>query len=220
MFAIEIDSLKFGYKPDQSIIDIDGFQLQPNHHLFIHGPSGAGKTTLLSILCGIQSGYQGSVKIFDQELKNLKNSERDSFRAKNIGYIFQQFNLVSYLNVRENILLPLAFGTNRSLEDRAPERLLMLVNALEINSLLDRKVNQLSIGQQQRVAAARALITSPKILIADEPTSALDSANKFKFMELLKNSAAESRTTVVIVSHDTSLQNNFEQSLSISAEGI
>ena len=219
MFAIEIDSLKFGYTPEQSIIDIGSFQLKPNQNLFIHGPSGAGKTTLLSILCGIQSGYQGSVKIFEQELKNLKSSERDTFRAKNIGYIFQQFNLVSYLSVRENILLPLCFGSNRSLEDRAPERLQMLVHALEINNLLDRSVNQLSIGQQQRVAAARALITSPKVLIADEPTSALDDINKAKFMELLKNSAAESKTTVVIVSHDKSLQSNFDQSLSIASEG-
>jgi len=219
MFAIEIDSLKFGYKPDQSIIDIGSFQLEPNQNLFIHGPSGAGKTTLLSILCGIQSGYLGSVKIFDQELKNLKSSERDAFRASNIGYIFQQFNLVSYLSVRENIMLPLCFGSNRALEDRAPERLQMLAHALEINTLLDRNVNQLSIGQQQRVAAARALISSPKILIADEPTSALDDLNKTKFMELLKDSAAESKTTIVIVSHDTSLQKNFDQSLSIAHGG-
>lgn len=216
MNTIEVKGLSYGYHTGQEILNIENLELRSGEHVFIHGPSGSGKTTLLSILCGIQADYQGSVKILGQELSQLKPAARDSFRATHIGYIFQQFNLISYLSVKENILLPMSFHQDTALLDQIPERFNQLLSSLEINEFAQRNVNSLSIGQQQRVAAARAFISKPKILIADEPTSALDPINKENFMNLLIKTAEESEATVALVSHDHALKKYFSNSLDLT----
>lgn len=213
---VEIQNLSFTYPTSIEVtLSIPSMVIEKGQHSFIYGPSGCGKTTLLSILCGIQADYSGSVKVLGTELRTLPSHQRDRFRSHHIGYIFQMFNLISYLSVVENIYLPLKFNPKESLLDGAPEKINLLLHQLEINQLSDKPVSQLSVGQQQRVAAARALISEPEIIIADEPTSALDAKNRDQFMNLMQKSCEETQSTLIFVSHDQSLASSFHQKLSL-----
>jgi len=218
---INLTNLSFAWSNDV-ILDISSLTIKQGEHLFIEGPSGSGKSTLLSLLAGVLTPQQGDICILDQPLHLLTASQKDVFRADHIGFIFQQFNLLPYLNVLDNITLPCSFSQNRknkalqnspSLQAEA----IRLLNALGLTDpeLLQRSVNELSVGQQQRVAAARALLGSPEILIADEPTSALDSDTRAAFIELLFTECEKAGITLVFVSHDTSLKSHFKQSINL-----
>jgi len=218
---INLTNLSFAWNEDV-ILDISSLAINQGEHLFIEGPSGSGKSTLLSLLAGVLTPQEGDICILDQPLHLLTASQKDTFRADHIGFIFQQFNLLPYLNVLDNITLPCSFSPNRknkalqnspSLQAEA----IRLLNALGLTDpeLLERSVNELSVGQQQRVAAARALLGSPEILIADEPTSALDSDSRAAFIELLFNECEKAGITLVFVSHDTSLKSHFKQSINL-----
>ncbi|OLQ85093.1 methionine ABC transporter ATP-binding protein [Vibrio ponticus] len=197
---------------------IDQLQVDRGEHLFIKGPSGCGKSTLLGLLTGINQTQTGSVTVLGQNLSGLSSRQRDRFRADNIGYIFQQFNLLPYLSVIENVTLPCRFSKQRlarvngSLEQRAVE----LLTKLHLSpNLLHKPVVELSIGQQQRVAAARALIGNPPLIIADEPTSSLDHDNRSAFIELLLEQANQVDATLVFVSHDPTLEPLFDRNLDL-----
>lgn len=198
---------------------IDNFCVQKEQHLFIKGPSGCGKSTLLSLLTGIASPQKGDITLLGTNIESLSPSQKDKFRADNIGYIFQQFNLLPYLSVIENVVLPCHFSKPRlkavtgNLHEEAKNLLLRL--HLD-ESLLDKPVVELSIGQQQRVAAARALIGRPQIVIADEPTSALDFDNRKAFIELLMEQAELAQSTLVFVSHDPTLEPLFKHTLNLT----
>jgi putative ABC transport system ATP-binding protein len=211
--SITFQSVTFSYPSSLSkqIIDIDSWSVADSEKVFLHGPSGCGKSTLLNLISGLLKPQSGDVKLLGKSLNLLSRSQKDAFRANNVGYVFQQFNLIPFLDVIENISLASHFATKKS------KQLLIkqsheLLNTLDIKEALWYKpVNQLSIGQQQRIAIARALINKPKILIADEPTSALDQANRSRFMSLLIALCAQHRMTLIFVSHDMSLSQHFDR---------
>ncbi len=187
------------------------------------GPSGCGKSTLLSLIGGVIKPQQGKIILNGIDLTQQKPAERDRTRANSIGFIFQQFNLVPYLSAFENVLLPCQFSAYRSQNatdragapKKAAKRLLEGFFA-DNKPNFDQPVAELSVGQQQRVAAARALIGSPALIIADEPTSALDYDNRLRFMSLLLEEANRQNSTVLFVSHDPTLASQFATSYNMS----
>ena len=219
---IQLSNLGFAWPGQPELLDIDSFTLQRGESLFLKGPSGSGKTTLLGLLGGVQKPNRGSIQLLDQDLSTLSASARDRFRVDHTGYIFQQFNLLPFLSVRENVELPCHFSKLRA--SRAMQRhgsvaqatsTLLAHLGLNEASLLERRAGDLSIGQQQRVAAARALIGQPELVIADEPTSALDVDAREAFLELLFAECREAGSSLLFVSHDQSLARLFERSLSL-----
>lgn len=216
---VKIENLKFKYPTSsQLILDIVEFSMGKGEKIFLYGPSGCGKTTFLEVLAGINTPSDGVVKIADQNVTKMNSSEKDQFRANNIGYIFQSFNLIPYLNVQENITLPLYFSAKkRKCVSVADENRITLevCRFLGIERFLDRPVTELSVGQQQRVAAARAIIGQPSLILADEPTSALDFNHREKFIKLLFELCNQHQTSVLFVSHDRTLEKLFDRSLSL-----
>lgn len=220
---IQLSNLGFAWPGQPELLDIDSFTLQRGESLFLKGPSGSGKTTLLGLLGGVQKPDRGSIQLLDQDLSTLSAGARDRFRVDHTGYIFQQFNLLPFLSVRENVELPCHFSRLRA--SRAVQRHGSVDNAaaallahlgLDETSLLERRAGDLSIGQQQRVAAARALIGQPELVIADEPTSALDADAREAFLELLFAECREAGSSLLFVSHDQSLARLFDRSLSLA----
>jgi|TARA_B110000238_G_C16112753_1_gene433440 putative ABC transport system ATP-binding protein len=217
--CIRASNISFRWPNSQNeILSFEKFHVNKNETLFIQGTSGSGKTTLLNLITGVLLPDKGSISILNKEITGLKPALRDQFRADHFGIIFQQFNLINYLSVLENILLPCTFSqrrklmvetVNTSLVDEASR----LINALGFNKneILHRNVTELSIGQQQRVAVARALIGSPDIIIADEPTSALDADNKNEFLNLLFDEVKRKNCTLLFVSHDSSIADKFDR---------
>jgi putative ABC transport system ATP-binding protein len=211
MSVISLEDIHFRYH--QAIVDtvaVKNLSIQKGERVFIYGPSGSGKSTLLEILAGILKVQSGLVKILDQSLDEMSSHQRDLFRAKNIGYVFQSFNLIPYLNIRENISLPLALQGKKKDEGE----FIRLTKHLGIYDLSERRVTDLSVGQQQRVAVARALIGRPQIILADEPTSALDHEHREKFLQLLFSECDRNQTTLLFVSHDRTLEKMFTRAIS------
>ncbi|MGB4072380.1 ABC transporter ATP-binding protein [Pseudomonas sp.] len=220
---IQLCNLGFAWPGQPELLDIDSFTLQRGESLFLKGPSGSGKTTLLGLLGGVQKPNRGTIQLLEQDLSTLSAGARDRFRVDHTGYIFQQFNLLPFLSVRENVELPCHFSTLRA--KRAIQRHGSVDNAaaallahlgLDQPGLLQRRADQLSIGQQQRVAAARALIGQPELVIADEPTSALDADAREAFLQLLFAECREAGSSLLFVSHDQSLAHLFDRSLSLA----
>ena len=208
--AIDLQNLQFCYPeaPDKMVLNIPHWTVSKGEQVFVHGPSGGGKSTLLNLLSGVLRAHHGEISVLDERLDQLNNRQRDRFRANHIGYVFQQFNLIPYLDAMENIRLAAHFSAHKrqSLGDEIEE----LLSTLSIAPADWRKPTaKLSIGQQQRVAIARALINKPQLLIADEPSSSLDSSNRDKFMALLMSMMANDNITLVFVSHDMSLSQYF-----------
>ena len=211
--TIAIENLQFSYPeaPERAVIHIPSWHVEHREKVFVHGPSGSGKSTLLNLLSGMLAPTKGALTILDKRFNSMTHSQRDRFRANHIGYVFQQFNLIPYLNAVENIQLATHFSKRRD----------AVVVKSDIDALLaklhispdDRlkQAAQLSIGQQQRVAIARALINKPQVLIADEPTSSLDQPNRDNFMGVLISLVEENNITLVFVSHDMSLSHYFER---------
>jgi putative ABC transport system ATP-binding protein len=215
--AVHVSNLSFGYDPDKLILDIPSLSIARRERVFVFGPSGSGKTTLLGLLAGVLRPGRGKLSVLGHDLGELSGFERDEFRALHIGYIFQMFNLIPYLSVLENIVLPCRLNTRRcarlggqSVDEAGKE----VARQLGIGSLLNQPVTDLSVGQQQRVAAARALLGHPELVIADEPTSALDSDLRQSFLELLFRSCEIAGATLIFVSHDRQLMPLFTSSLS------
>jgi putative ABC transport system ATP-binding protein len=209
--TINLSNLKFSY-PKQShllVLDIPFWSLSAGEHTLIYGSSGSGKSTLLNILNGLISVNSGHVKVLGQHLNKMTNRQRDTFRANNIGYIFQQFNLIPYLNAIDNIQLASYFSKSIS-KSSLNEEIKILLKTLNMPEKdWNKPVRTLSIGQQQRIAIARALINKPTLLIADEPTSSLDQENRDSFMALLMSIVEENNITLLFVSHDMSLSHYF-----------
>lgn len=220
---IELRDLRFAWPGQPALLDIPELRLQAGESLFLKGPSGSGKTTLLSLLGGVQKPASGSLQVLGQALGELSQAARDRFRVDHTGYIFQQFNLLPFLSVRENVELPCRFSRLRSERatqrhgsvDQAARHLLAHLG-LQDPHLLQRRADTLSIGQQQRVAAARALIGQPELVIADEPTSALDTDAREAFIRLLFDECRAAGASLLFVSHDQSLAALFDRALSLA----
>jgi putative ABC transport system ATP-binding protein len=216
--AVRLIEVEFGYRPGKPVVTIPKFEVDQGERLFLFGPSGSGKTTLLGLISGVLEPWKGAIEVLDQNLVPLKPAERDAFRGTRLGYIFQLFNLIPYLNVRENITLPCRFhaGRRARLTQTPDQEAVRLARHLGIQDLLDQPVTSLSVGQQQRVAAARALIGAPELIIADEPTSSLDYDHRERFLELVFDSVKEAGSTLLFVSHDRSLMPLFDRVLSLT----
>jgi len=217
--AVDIRALDFSWPGQPSLLLIDQLRIARGERTFLYGPSGSGKSTLLSLIGGVLAPRSGSVRVLDTELQALRPSARDRYRGDHIGFIFQMFNLVPYLSVLANVLLPLRFSSPRGKGLTSPgaeQEAGRLLQSLGLGiELANRPATALSIGQQQRVAAARALIGRPALVIADEPTSALDSDTRAGFLDLLMTECQAAGTTLLFVSHDLSLATLFDRSVAL-----
>lgn len=216
MNAINIENLIFGYPGGPDILAIRELQIKAGSRVFLHGKSGSGKSTLLSVLAGILPTPPGAVRILEQDMGKLSASHRVLFRARHIGYIFQQFNLIPYLTVAENIALPARFGRLADRDFELETEVHRLANNLGIASVLGNRAADISVGQAQRAAAARAVIGNPEIILADEPTSALDSDAKEGFLDLLFQAVNSRGGTLIFVSHDSGLKRLFHQTIELT----
>ncbi len=217
--SVELTDLHFQWpRQPRPVLAIDRFQIGAGERLFLHGPSGSGKSTLINLLAGVATPQRGEVRVLGEPLSRWPGARRDRFRADHIGLIFQQFNLLPYLSVLENVQLPCEFSAPRRRRagdvDTSARQLLA---ALGFDAaLLARPVGELSVGQQQRVAAARALIGAPALIVADEPTSALDADARDAFIDLLLDQARRCGSAVLFVSHDRALAAHFDRSVALS----
>jgi len=199
-------------------VDIPQLAIATGERVFLHGPSGGGKSTLLNLIGGVAVPQHGRVELLGSNIVALSGHDRDTFRADHIGFIFQQFNLLPWLSAMDNVLLPCTFSAQRRRRVADP-----LADAAQLLERLDlapdlwqKPAAELSVGQQQRVAAARALIGKPEILIADEPTSALDATRQQAFIDLLLSEAATVGACLLFVSHDQRLAVHFDRVLSLA----
>lgn len=219
---LQIKHLVFAHPgASRALLDIDHLSLDARERLFVRGPSGSGKSTLMSLMAGVLIARSGCVSLLGSDWAHVGALARDRHRADHVGYIFQQFNLLGWLSVMDNVTLPCRFSTRRrqralaeanSIEDAAARWL----QALDIAPSSWRvPAAQLSVGQQQRVAAARALIGLPELILADEPTSALDASLRDRFMQHLLEACDAAHSALVFVSHDDALARHFSRTLSL-----
>jgi putative ABC transport system ATP-binding protein len=207
---------------DHDTLDIADLRLAPAERVLVRGHSGCGKSTLLSLAAGVLLASSGNVRCMGQDWKSLKTGARDQWRVDHVGYIFQQFNLLPYLSVVDNVLMPCRFSTLRALrasEQGSPERAAeVLLDRLGLPAeTWSKSASALSVGQQQRVAAARAFVGHPEIVIADEPTSALDEGRRDAFMTLLVERCEEASSALLFVSHDARLASHFDRVIELPA---
>ena len=210
--TISLTNVEYAYPeaPGKVVLDIPQWSVSKGEHVFVHGPSGSGKSTLLNLLSGMLVAPTGEVTVLGERLDRMKGRQRDRFRANHIGYVFQQFNLISYLNALDNIQLARQFSKGERRAAAGTNDVMELLATLNIaEEEWHKPTGRLSIGQQQRVAIARALINKPELLIADEPTSSLDQQNRDNFLSVLMELLEANGTTLLFVSHDLSLSHHF-----------
>jgi len=215
--VVDVTDLRFDWG-GVPCLDIPRFSVAAGEQVFLHGPSGSGKSTLLNLLAGVLLPRSGELRVLGRALTTLSASARDRFRADHVGLIFQQFNLIPYLSVMDNVLLPCRFSARRrSRAGDARRAAGRLLGHLDLDAGLWRRAAMtLSVGQQQRVAAARALIGAPELVIADEPTSALDAERQSAFIELLTAECSATGAALVFVSHDRRLAGRFSRQLALA----
>ena len=220
---LDLKNVCFSWKNSgRELLNLPELLVEQHDHVFLQGPSGSGKSTLLALVGGILVSESGTLKVLGTEIKSLSSSARDAFRVDHIGFIFQLFNLLPYLSIEENVMLPLCFSklrakrAGRTKIDQVNEAH-RLLKSLDLGEQLAEKspVTELSVGQQQRVAAARALIGNPELIIADEPTSALDADLRYSFLELLFSECKKAGSTLLFVSHDSTLSELFNRKISM-----
>jgi putative ABC transport system ATP-binding protein len=215
--AVHLKGVRFAYRTGPLVLDIQELLVPAGETVFLHGPSGSGKTTLLGLIAGVLGASQGEVRVLGTDLGAIRGAQRDAFRGSHMGYIFQMFNLIPYLTALENITLPCHMsGARRARVDgNLDDAARALADRLEITGHLRQRPGELSVGQQQRVAACRALLGSPELVVADEPTSALDHDRRTRFLELLFDSCDSVGATLLFVSHDRTLEGLFDRALSL-----
>jgi putative ABC transport system ATP-binding protein len=220
---VRLSGVAFAWPGRQAFsLAVRDFALPARERILLIGPSGSGKSTFLSLICGILTPQAGRIEILGQDIAGMRAAARDAFRAEHFGIVFQMFNLLPYGSVIDNVLLPLSFAPGRrrrataktSAEAEAMRLLARL--GLDAAALGGRSAANLSVGQQQRVAAARALIGRPEIVVADEPTSALDRDRQDAFLDLLFAEVAAAGATLIMVSHDQSLAPRFDRVLRLA----
>ncbi|GMG82147.1 ABC transporter ATP-binding protein [Paralimibaculum aggregatum] len=221
--ALEISGLRFAWPAGRRgagfALAVGELAIARGERVFLHGPSGSGKSTLLALICGILAPQAGEIRLAGAPFSALSAARRDRMRAERLGIVFQMFNLLPYASVLDNVLLPLAFAPERARrvgpDRRAEARRLLAALGLPEAALAAASAARLSVGQQQRVAVARALIGGPEIVVADEPTSALDAGTRAAFMDLLFAQVAAAGATLLMVSHDAGLAARFDRSLAL-----
>ncbi|MBL4726536.1 MAG: ABC transporter ATP-binding protein [Rhizobiaceae bacterium] len=222
MSAILLEDTTFSWspKPGSFSLKIERFELAKGESVLLTGPSGSGKSTLLGLICGTLVPNSGSITVLEQPFSQLSGSARDRFRADHFGVIFQMFNLLPYLSILDNVLIPLHFSKKRqqqagNLAQTRQAEARRILASLGLEQIDRQKTSDLSVGQQQRVAAARAFIGAPEIIIADEPTSSLDEGRQADFMELLFAEKARTQASLLMVSHDLRLAERFDRVINL-----
>ena len=213
---IELRDLEFRYSQSSFALQFEHTRVESSEHVALIGPSGCGKTTLLNLLAGIALPNTGSVIVAGESVAELADAQRRDFRLRNLGLVLQNFELLEYLDIRDNILLPLRIGTGLSVTPALQQRTQELAQRLGIHDKLDRHPGQLSQGERQRVAVARALLLEPSVILADEPTGNLDPANKFVVLDMLLDYAREHGATLLAVTHDHELLDRFDRVMDFS----
>lgn len=211
---LHLDGVRYRWPGRTSFgLHVPNLTLPPAETVLLLGESGSGKSTLLSLICGTIVAESGSVSVAGTDIALLSAGKRDQFRAEQIGLIFQQFNLLPFASVRDNILLPLRFAPERRkrVSDLNAEAKRLCYDLGLPDDVIAARAGTLSVGQQQRVAAARALIGTPPLIIADEPTSSLDASTQATFLELLFGQSRAHGTTLLMVSHDARLSDQFDR---------
>lgn len=217
--AIRVADLLYRWKPGLApCLDIPDFEVAAGERVFLHGPSGSGKSTLLGLLGGIAVPERGQVTLLGHDLTRLGGHERDRLRADSMGFLFQQFNLLPWLSALDNVVLPCTFSSRRKARAGNPQaEAKRLLSHLDLSAdLWHKPAAELSVGQQQRVAAARALIGQPEIVIADEPTSALDAPRQQIFVDLLLAETQAVGAALLFVSHDARLAVHFDRIVALA----
>lgn len=207
---IQTQNLTFSYAEKVNFVFPD-IRAENGEALLITGGSGKGKTTLLHLLGGLLRPKKGSISIGETELSSLSEKQLDQFRGKNVGLVLQQSHFVEALSVLENVVLASWLATGKKAEEKAK----LLLKQLDLEDQMYKLTSQLSIGQQQRVSIARALINEPRLLLADEPTSSLDDENAFKVAALLSDLSKEYKASLIIVTHDQRLKDRFPNQISL-----
>jgi putative ABC transport system ATP-binding protein len=219
--VIRARGLAYRYREAETPVQIGDLELLAGESCLLAGPSGIGKSTFLNLVAGVLEGYEGDLEVLGSNWKHTPASTRDRLRAERMGYVFQSFNLLPYLSALENVLLPSRLAParrkGRSVA-QANEHARALLGRVGLADRLTARVSALSIGQQQRVAAVRALIDAPELLLADEPTSSLDPRNKRSFMELLLPLCQEAGTALLMVSHDETMPPLFNKVLHLGKD--
>ncbi|WP_258241050.1 ABC transporter ATP-binding protein [Pseudidiomarina homiensis] len=219
--CVELKQLQFTWPGAQlPLLSIPELTINRGERILLRGASGSGKSTLLGLIAGIHTSGPGQVKVLGEDLASLSQHHRDRLRANDIGYIFQQFNLLPYLSAMANVTLACQFAParrKRLAQQSITAEAENLLTRLGLTSAQQRQpAHQLSVGQQQRVAAARALLGSPALIIADEPTSALDQAHRDDFIQLLFEACDAQQTTLLFVTHDATLAPLFPRAIELS----
>ena len=196
-------------------LSLSSLRLRRGERLAIHGPSGCGKSTLLDLIAGIQVPDSGYVRVVGQELPELDESARRAHRIRHLGFVFQDFPLVNYLDVLDNVLLPFRLTRALTLDNHARESARDLLEQLGLGHYGDRRPRELSQGERQRVAIARALVTDPALILADEPTAGLDPERSFQVLDLLQDLCARRDLGLILVSHEPMILDRFENRLSL-----
>ncbi len=222
--VLSLQNMRFAWTTGvPELLHIEAFSIAQGEKVFLHGASGSGKTTLLNLISGVLLPQHGTLQLLNHELTSLSSAARDHLRGAEVGYIFQMFNLLPAFTALENVCAPCFFSAAKRQRVRAQDmsvaesaRQLLTALQLDPQELATRRVSRLSVGQQQRVAAARALIGAPPLIIADEPTSALDHEVRGQFLDLLFAQCQKFNTALLLVSHERELGTRFDRSLALS----
>ena len=211
MIMIHIESLSFHYSSGEFRLEIPEFAVARGEKMAVIGPSGSGKTTLLNLIAGIITPIDGTLVVGDVKVDALSDADRRDFRITSIGFVFQDFELLDYLNVFDNILHPYRISRALSLDTSVKKRAAELAEEMGIGDKLKRMANDLSQGEKQRAAICRALLTRPQVILADEATGNLDPDNKTLILDLLFRAVEEHEATLMAVTHDHELLKRFDK---------
>ena len=213
---LQIEDLKFWYTGKGFQLEISNLKINKGSKVAILGKSGSGKTTLAHLISGILKPQSGLIRFMGQDISDLSDGERRAYRIKNIGFIFQEFELIEYLSVLDNLILPYKLNKSLSLNEETINRAKAIAGRIEIENKLHKYPNQLSGGERQRLATARALITSPALVIADEPTGNLDTQTANKVLNEIINQSSKSNSTLLMITHDPRLLESFDQVIDLN----
>ena len=213
---LQIEDLKFWYTGKGFQLEISNLKINKGSKVAILGKSGSGKTTLAHLISGILKPQSGLIRFMGKNISDLSDAERRAYRIKNIGFIFQEFELIEYLNVLDNLILPYKLNKSLSLNEETINKAKAIAGRIEIENKLHKYPNQLSGGERQRLATARALITSPALVIADEPTGNLDTQTANKVLSEIINQSSKSNSTLLMITHDPRLLESFDQVIDLN----
>lgn len=220
MISLQDVSFQYAEQKESGFqLKLSRFTVQKGEKSVLVGPSGCGKSTLLNIIAGELVVQAGSVEVLGKQLNSMSYEQRQNFRIQNIGFIFQDFPLVPYLNALENVLLPYRINPFLSLSKEAQERAEVLLKDVGLEDKNHRFPKQLSQGERQRVAIARALVTAPSLILADEPTAGLDRVRSVSVMDLIDQMVEEKNLSLVVVTHDPLVEERYEQILDFGRLG-